>query len=149
MHIIPSAATMDTVDHDSTPPPSDWSDKRNDDRAAITLRVDYKRLNTFFADYAKNISKGGTFIRTVRPLEVGTEFVFVLSLPTQKEQLQLKGSVMWVVREDVASEERPAGMGIKFKFESDAERALVDDFVERLMKEALGEHLSSKLLPRR
>ncbi len=140
---------MDTLDNNSQPPASNWGEKRGEDRAAITLRVDYKRLNTFFADYAKNISKGGTFIRTARPLEVGTEFVFVLSLPTQKEQLQLKGSVMWVVREEGATDDRPAGMGIKFKFETDEERAAVDDFVERLMTEALGEHLSSKLLAKK
>ncbi|MGH7280839.1 MAG: hypothetical protein ACRELY_04895 [Polyangiaceae bacterium] len=62
-------------------PPTSWSEKRDGLRAAITLRVDYKRLNTFFADYTKNISKGGTFIRTTKPLDVGTEFVFVLSFP--------------------------------------------------------------------
>jgi type IV pilus assembly protein PilZ len=56
-----------------------WDEKRELDRAAITLRVDYKRINTFFADYTKNISKGGTFIRTTKPLDVGTDFVFVLS----------------------------------------------------------------------
>ncbi len=39
-----------------------WSDRRSSQRHAITLRVDYKRMNTFFADYAKNISKGGTFM---------------------------------------------------------------------------------------
>ena len=48
----------------------DPSDRRTEGRAAITLRVDYKRLNTFFADYTKNISKGGTFIRTTKPLGV-------------------------------------------------------------------------------
>ena len=48
------------------------------------LRVDYKRMNTFFADYTKNISKGGTFIRTSKPLDVGTEFVFVLSIPAAR-----------------------------------------------------------------
>ena len=42
----------------------------------------YKRLNTFFASYTKNISKGGTFIRTSKPLESGG-FTFVLSLPTR------------------------------------------------------------------
>jgi type IV pilus assembly protein PilZ len=136
------------VDYESKPHSNTLRDERLDARTAITLRVDYKRLNTFFADYAKNISKGGTFIRTSRPLDVGTEFVFVLSLPTHEEQLQLKGSVMWVVRDEDATDERLAGMGIKFMFENDAERELVVDFVERLMKEALGEHLSSKLLRR-
>src|SRR5262249_25956487 len=77
----------------------DYRDRREHERAAITLRVDYKRMNTFFADYAKNISKGGTFIKTTKPLDVGTEFVFVLSIPARQEQLQLLGEVMWTVTE--------------------------------------------------
>ena len=51
-------------------------DRRIAERGPIALRVDYKRLNSFFADYTKNISRGGTFIRTDRPLQLGTEFVF-------------------------------------------------------------------------
>ena len=43
------------------------SDRRIGSRQAIELSVEYKRLNTFFADYTRNISKGGTFIRTERP----------------------------------------------------------------------------------
>jgi type IV pilus assembly protein PilZ len=128
--------------------PWDRAEKRVDDRAAIQLRVDYKRLNTFFADYTKNISKGGTFIRTTKPLDVGTEFVFVLSVPSHNTQLELKGEVMWIVGEDKATAENPAGMGIKFKFANDRERASVDDFVEKLMDEALGKHISTKLLKR-
>jgi type IV pilus assembly protein PilZ len=122
------------------------SDKRGEDRAAIQLRVDYKRLNTFFADYTKNISKGGTFIRTTKPLDVGTEFVFVLSVPSHNTQLALKGEVVWIVTEEKSSADNPAGMGIKFKFTNDEERIKVDDFVEKLMDEALGQHISTKLL---
>ena len=48
------------------------TDRRSNLRAAIELNVEYKRLNTFFADYTRNISKGGTFIKTDKPLEVGT-----------------------------------------------------------------------------
>ncbi len=47
----------------------------------IELRVEYKKLNTFFADYTKNICKGGTFIRTKKPLDVGTIFLFQLCGP--------------------------------------------------------------------
>ena len=127
--------------------PPDWQDRRAAGRAAITLRVDYKRLNTFFADYTKNISKGGTFIRTNKPLEVGTQFVFVLTFPADDQgQLSLKGEVMWTVDEERATPSQPAGMGIRFLFTNDLERAKVDDFVETLMKEALGEHISAKLL---
>jgi type IV pilus assembly protein PilZ len=152
----PSAQDQAALDHaqDHTavglgPSPDGPEDKRTEDRAAITLKVDYRRLNSFFADYTKNISKGGTFIRTSKPLEIGTEFVFVLSLPTLNEQLQLNGEVMWVVDDVDATEEQPPGMGIKFKFESDAERAKVDDFVERLMVDALGTQISQRLLARK
>ncbi|MBK6694321.1 MAG: TIGR02266 family protein [Myxococcales bacterium] len=122
------------------------SDRRAADRASITLRVDYKRLNTFFADYTKNISKGGTFIRTTKPLDVGTEFVFVLSFPSAEGQLKLRGEVMWVVPEEAAKEEHPPGMGIRFLFEDDAARTKVHDFVKRLMTDALGPHIASRLI---
>jgi type IV pilus assembly protein PilZ len=125
------------------------AEKRALERAAITLKVDYRRLNSFFADYTKNISKGGTFIRTSKPLKVGTEFVFVLSLPTLNEQLQLNGEVMWIVTEPEATEEHPPGMGIKFRFENDDERQKVAEFVERLMVDALGEHISQRLLAKK
>ncbi len=121
-------------------------EKREADRAAITLKVDYKRINTFFADYTKNISKGGTFIRTTKPLEIGTEFVFVLSLPAQDEQLRLLGQVVWITEEARATEESPPGMGIRFKFDTDDQRDQVHRFVERLMNETLGEHISRRLL---
>ena len=91
-----------STDSPETNPWGRDGDKRGEDRAAIQLRVDYKRLNTFFADYTKNISKGGTFIRTVKPLDVGTEFVFVLSVPSHNTQLELKGEVVWVVTEEKA-----------------------------------------------
>jgi len=131
---------------EAAPTSASEREKRGEERAAIQLRVDYKRINTFFADYTKNISKGGTFIRTTKPLDVATEFVFVLSVPSHNTHLELKGEVVWVVTEEKATEESPAGMGIKFKFADDAERAKVDDFVEKLMDEALGKHISTKLL---
>jgi type IV pilus assembly protein PilZ len=123
-------------------------DRRLEDRAAITLRVDYKRLNTFFADYTKNISKGGTFIRTSKPLDVGTEFVFVLSFPGRDEQLKLHGKVVWITSEADADEskDRPPGMGIRFIFQNDSEQTAIHDIVEHMMGETLGEHISAKLL---
>src|SRR5450432_1934815 len=122
------------------------ADRRRFPRHAITLRVDYKRMNTFFADYAKNISKGGTFIRTSKPLEAGTEFVFVLSIPGQPDQLQLLGQVMWTVDDVGATEEHPAGMGIRFKFADAEELRQLEDFVAKLMSEKLGSHVTAKLL---
>ena len=121
---------------------------RDEPRAPIAIRVDYKRMNTFFADYTKNISKGGTFVRTTKPLEVGTEFTFVLALP-EDVQLELKGVVKWVVREVVATTGSPAGMGIQFVFGDDAQRRAVENVVAVMMQEALGPVLAQKLIGRR
>ena len=112
-------------------------------RALIELKVEYKRLNTFFYDYTKNISKGGTFIPTVKPLDVGTEFVFILRVSAHNKQLDLRGEVVWVVTEEEADVENPAGMGIRFKLTDDS------NFAKRLMDEALGQHISTKLLATR
>lgn len=122
------------------------SERRTAERHAITLRVDYKRMNTFFADYAKNISKGGTFIRTNKPLDIGTEFVFVLSIPGQADQLQLRGKVVWTVAEERATEEHPAGMGIRFDFSHESQRVQLESFVSKLMSEKLGSGTAAKLL---
>jgi type IV pilus assembly protein PilZ len=122
------------------------AERRTSLRHKIALKVDYKRMNTFFADYAKNISKGGTFIKTSKPLDVGTEFVFVLSIPGQPDHLRLKGTVMWTVDEDHATENRPAGMGIRFNFSGDGERKQLEEFVAKLMADKLGSHVAQKLL---
>jgi type IV pilus assembly protein PilZ len=131
---------------DDSETPAD--ERRSAPRHPITLRIDYKRLNTFFADYAKNISKGGTFIRTSTPLEAGTVFVFLLSLPEQPNPLELRGEVMWTVTDEQASADRPAGMGIRIRFADELERVRLEQHVEKLLSDTLGKRVATKLLPK-
>jgi type IV pilus assembly protein PilZ len=126
------------------PPPS--SERREMDRLPIELRVEYRRLNSFFADYTKNISKGGTFIRTAKPPPPGTEFVFVLIIPKLEEPLRLNGEVVWTTEPTRATDDQPAGMGIRFKYIDDDERRQTEEIVERLVKDELGDHISERLL---
>jgi len=127
------------------------NDERRSDgpRAPIELKVEYKRLNSFFADYTKNISRGGTFIRTDRPLEIGTDFVFKLGVPTLEEPLVLTGKVQWVITPEQAGADQEPGMGIGFVFESEAQRQRVLGVVERLMRDQLGQVLYEKLMSQR
>ena len=127
----------------------DDDERRRDRRAPIELKVEYKRLNTFFADYTKNISRGGTFIGTQRPLAVDTEFVFALTVPNLPEPLRLRGKVIWVVPTEEATKGNPAGMGIEFQYTGDEERAEKETVVEKLLADQLGEHLAAKLLGRK
>ncbi|WP_309889191.1 TIGR02266 family protein [Archangium sp.] len=110
-------------------------------RAPIELKVDYKKLNSFFADYTKNISKGGTFIKTKKPLPIGTRFLFKLTVPQREAPFELLGEVVWS-KGDV---EEP-GMGIRFIYNDDRQRSDFEGVVERLMADSLGTQLAEKLL---
>jgi type IV pilus assembly protein PilZ len=139
-------------------------DSRDAPRAPVVLRVEYTRLNSFIADYTKNISRGGTFIHTVKPLPVGSEFIFVFIMPGARRsasradpgddspppspggptnrRLAMRGKVRWVK----STPDEEAGMGIEFVFADDGERESVRAFVETVMLEALGPVLAERLL---
>jgi type IV pilus assembly protein PilZ len=126
-------------------------DRRDGLRVPIELKVEYKKLNTFFADYTKNICKGGTFIRTKKPLDVGTVFVFRLTVPKLKEPIAIRGEVKWVKRDGEPSppgvpDDQEAGMGIRFIYDTPDERTAIEDAVERMMIDSLGQLLYSKLM---
>jgi type IV pilus assembly protein PilZ len=121
---------------------------RRNPRTPIELAVEYKRLNTFFADYTKNISRGGTFIGTEKPLPVGTEFIFALGVPGMPEPLRLRGKVIWTTEPHEATKANPAGMGIEFQYD-ERERQEKESSAERLMTKELGEHLTTRLLGRK
>ena len=117
------------------------TEHRRHARAPIELKVDYKRLNSFFAEYTKNISKGGTFIKTKKPLPAGTRFLFRLQVPSCPDPFEIVGEV---VREDVRADE--PGMAIRFVWEDEAARLAFEAGVERLMIESLGPQVAAELL---
>ncbi|MCS6915760.1 MAG: TIGR02266 family protein [Myxococcales bacterium] len=128
-------------------------DRRQGPRAAVVLRVEYTKLNAFFADYTRNISHGGTFIRSDDPLPVGTVFMFRLIVPKLSSPIALRGEVVWAKAPGQPSPPGvPAGhepgMGIRFLYDSPEQRAAIAETVEQLMIESLGPHLYAKLMGR-
>ena len=122
-------------------------DKRSEPRHPIELKVEYKRLNSFLADYTRNISRGGTFIRTGRPLPVGTEFVFRLFVPHLEEPLAIHGEVQHVVsEEDADAQKTEPGMGIRFVYREGDSQERISTSVEKLMVDTFGENLYQKLM---
>ncbi len=117
------------------------SENRQHGRAPIELKVDYRKLNSFFADYTKNISKGGTYIKTRKSLPIGTRFVFRLSVPARPDPFELNGEVVRFA----AGDEEP-GMGIRFVWVDELERMEFERTVEQLMERSLGPELAANLL---
>ena len=130
-------------------PPPDPEELRQSPRAPVRLRVDYERMNSFFADYTSNLSKGGTFIKTTSPLEIGTICIFSFSLPALSEPLLLEGEVAWILPVEVAeARKEEAGMGVRFLFSERAAQREFEDLVERMMEQSLGEEVAQGLLER-
>jgi type IV pilus assembly protein PilZ len=116
-------------------------ENRQHGRAPIELKVDYRKLNSFFADYTKNISKGGTFIKTTKTLPNGTRFIFRLQVPGRDAVFELSGEVM----RGATTGEEP-GLGIRFVWGDELERIEFERTVEQLMERSLGAELTGKLL---
>jgi type IV pilus assembly protein PilZ len=112
------------------------------------LTVEYERLNALLSDYTHNISQGGTFIRTDRPLQVGTVLSFTIQAPQLEEGIVLRGVVRWVVDVPQSQNGRPAGMGIAFVYDSPDEKEAVEMRLDRLMAQALGPAAFEKLMGR-
>jgi type IV pilus assembly protein PilZ len=121
-------------------------ERRKSGRAAVQLPIEYERLNALLSDYTHNISRGGTFIRTDRPLPAETVLSFTIEAPRLGEPILLRGVVRWTVEPGQAGADRPAGMGIEFVFDSPEQKAALEDRLDRLMVEALGAAAFEKLM---
>jgi len=91
--------------------PAETSTKR---RRPARLRISYKKASTFLNEYKRNLKRGGTFIKTKKPLDVGRDCVLQLTVPGFDDPLELRGSVVWSSKgvEVMAGQEE--GMGIKY-----------------------------------
>lgn len=124
------------------------AERRETERAAVELPIEYERLNALLSDYTHNISRGGTFIRTEEPLALGTVISFTIMAPQLGDPIILRGAVRWVVTAEDSGAERPAGMGIAFVFDSPDHRAAVEGRLDRLMVASLGPAVFERLMGR-
>lgn len=124
------------------------AERRETERAAVELPIEYERLNALLSDYTHNISRGGTFIRTEEPLALGTVLSFTIMAPQLGDPIILRGAVRWVVTAEDSGAERPAGMGIAFVFDSPDHRAAVEGRLDRLMVASLGPAVFERLMGR-
>jgi uncharacterized protein (TIGR02266 family) len=71
------------------------SDQRSNSREPVTLFVEYEGADDLVGDYTENLSTGGTFVATNRPLPIGTHVQLVLSFPGLLEPIAIGGIVRW------------------------------------------------------
>ena len=97
---------------DSTAPSSEAS-RRSEERFDVTWAVDCASDDTFLYAYITNVSAMGLFVRTERPLAVGTRVHLCFS-PDGGRGFALVGEVAWINPHLVDGANINPGMGVRF-----------------------------------
>lgn len=110
---------------------AEQKNKRRNTRAPlivekIPIEDGYK---TFFG-YAKNLSRGGVFIATVKPREPGEEFMIEMALPVEpKHTIRCRCEVVWK-RHFQKKDPNEPGMGLRFLDIAADDADKIDEWVE-------------------
>ncbi len=107
---------------------------RKDERVKGSLSLKFKDHRAFVKAYTENVSRGGLFIRTANPPEVGQRFPLELQIPGIPEPLQTKCQVVWTRKQAEETKDNPAGMGVKFSEMSKKDAQALRQYLENAMK---------------
>ncbi len=105
---------------------------REHPRYPVSLRVDYSTRDAFLANHVSNLSRGGLFIASERPLPVNAELDLVLILPGAEARIQARGRVIWNYDIRKGTSHVTPGMGIKFLDMPSSDRQRLADYLATL-----------------
>jgi type IV pilus assembly protein PilZ len=117
---------------------ADTPQKSNPDRAPrveYELPVAYSSVSGFVTDWATNLSRGGLYINTDKPLPVDTVVRLLVTLPGAHFPVELKGRVTRVNAMGAVAANQSPGMAVEFVDVDDEKRSRIGEFVERLRSE--------------
>lgn len=76
------------------------------------VEVNYYQGEHSFSASTKSLSMGGLYVKTDRPLDVGSLFLVDFSLPGCTHNFRIRGEVIW--RKTSGDDHGPSGMGVRF-----------------------------------
>jgi CRP/FNR family cyclic AMP-dependent transcriptional regulator len=106
---------------------------RKESRAQKSLSLMFKSRQSFVKAYTDNISRGGLFIRTERPLKEGKHFLLKLQFPELSEPIKIKCEVIWA-RKQSDSEKSTSGMGVKFCEMTKKDNRILNQYVQAFIE---------------
>jgi type IV pilus assembly protein PilZ len=108
--------------------------RRRSVRLQHELPVAYRSIGSFITDWATNISQGGVFINTRKPLAVGTSVKLLIQLPGTGVPFDISGRVTRVNDWDNKHNVAP-GMAIEFTELDAATFERIQAFIDRLRRD--------------
>ena len=105
------------------------TERREDPRAEVNIEVRYRTAQEFLSAYSRNISGGGIFVRTAKPLPLNHGVHLRFTLPGISQRFEVDGIVVWS-NPGVSRSSLPTGMGIKLVNLDPGSRQLIAEFVK-------------------
>jgi uncharacterized protein (TIGR02266 family) len=102
-------------------------EKRTDPRVPLVLRVEYPGHGRVVRDATENLSAGGLFVRTERPLAIGERLPLQISFPRLLEPVVVEVEVVRVRR---PGPEGPAGVAVQVPADRVEDRLALDRLAE-------------------
>lgn len=100
-------------------------EQRASRRVAVAVDVHLASDSHFFSGLSGDISEGGLFLSTYRPLPIGSSVEVELSLPGSNAPLHARGEVRWLREHSTG---QPQGVGISFDDLADDDRERIHRF---------------------
>ena len=116
---------------DGAPPADERENKRTQDRHKLIVGVTMESDSHVYRGLSGDISEGGLFVATPDLLPVGTPVDLEFTLPGSEELVSLAGEVRWQRETLDPAHDVVPGVGVRFLYLNDEERALVERFLER------------------
>jgi uncharacterized protein (TIGR02266 family) len=114
------------------------ADRRESVRVPARLRVSFRDLGALRSCLMTNLSRGGVFVETDSPLEIGTRLELRIHVEDSGEQIEVPVEVVSMnARPDVARPQR--GMGLRFLELKPDVQAQVAALYERRLRDAARE----------
>ncbi len=104
---------------------------RQAERVERVLALRFQSRRQFLAAHTGNISRGGLFIQTRKPLPVKERFLLRLEVPGVERTLQFKCEVVWTREQAGDGDAKPAGMGVKFCEMSEKDFKAFEEYLKK------------------
>jgi len=98
---------------------------RKHERSHLVISVDYDALNEAIRDYIRDISPSGVFMESKETFSIGEEIVLSINFSDSGNPFRIPAKVIRTTSE---------GVGLKFKFKSQVQEAIITSFIENLKK---------------
>jgi len=104
------------------------AERRRFERKRVTVSVDLRGENQFYAGLTENISEGGLFVATAAPFHIGEELDVRLAMKGRLGNQVIRTRVAWIRPDSDGG--LPPGMGLEFVELSKGAHTQIREFIK-------------------